>query len=233
MSAFTALEFFDARDVVQVKYEMVRRVRVDGEPVARSAAEFGFSRPSFYEAAAALDARGLTGLVPARPGPRRAHKLTEEVLAFARDHLAGDPALQAGGPGGGDLRALRREGPSPLGRARPRARGAPQRGSESDEQRRQFADDVGPCFFVMSSCVRVPWRERRRSWGLGLALLWRRAQASARGCGHGPRAPEPAPADCAPSGDPPSSGRKGDRRCSRRDGIGMHHQPAQTQEAER
>ena len=93
---FAGSEFFDARDVVQVKYEMVRRVRVDGEPVARSAAEFGFSRPSFYEAAAALDAGGLPGLVPARPGPRRAHKLTDEVVAFARERRAGDPALRAG-----------------------------------------------------------------------------------------------------------------------------------------
>jgi transposase len=93
---FAGSEFFDARDLVQVKYEMVRRVRIDGEPVARSAATFGFSRPSFYEAAAALDTGGLPALVPARPGPRRAHKLTDEVVAFARKRLAEDPALRAG-----------------------------------------------------------------------------------------------------------------------------------------
>src|SRR6476469_3188085 len=82
--AFGGSEFFDARDLVQVKYEMVRRVRVDGQPVTRSAAAFGFSRPSFYQAAAAVEAGGLAALVPARPGPRRAHKLTEQVVAFAR-----------------------------------------------------------------------------------------------------------------------------------------------------
>jgi transposase len=92
---FAGSEFLDPRDLVQVKYEMVRRVRVDGDTVARSAQEFGFSRPSFYEAAAALDASGLAGLVPARPGPRRAHKLTDEVLAFARERLAADPALRS------------------------------------------------------------------------------------------------------------------------------------------
>jgi transposase len=92
---FAVSEFFDARDLVQVKYEMVRRVRVDGDAVTRSAAAFGFSRPSFYEAAAALDAGGLAGLVPARPGPRRAHKLTEEVVAFARQRLEGDPSLRS------------------------------------------------------------------------------------------------------------------------------------------
>jgi transposase len=92
---FRSSEFFDARDLVQVKYEMVRRVRVDGDAVSRSAAAFGFSRPSFYEAAVALDAGGLAALVPARPGPRRAHKLTEEVVAFARRRLEGDPSLRS------------------------------------------------------------------------------------------------------------------------------------------
>ncbi len=92
---FAASEFLDPRDLVQVKYEMVRRVRVDGDTVARSAQEFGFSRPSFYEAAAALDAGGLAGLVPARPDPRRAHKLTDEVLTFARERLTAEPGLRS------------------------------------------------------------------------------------------------------------------------------------------
>lgn len=91
---FAASEFLDARDLVQVKYEMVRRVRVDGDTVTRSAQEYGFSRPAFYEAQAALDAGGLPGLVPARPGPRRAHKLTDEVVEFARERLAGDASLR-------------------------------------------------------------------------------------------------------------------------------------------
>ena len=64
--AFATSEFLDARDLVQVKYEMVRRVRVEGEPVARAAQAFGFSRPSFYAAQAALDEGGLPALVPQR-----------------------------------------------------------------------------------------------------------------------------------------------------------------------
>jgi transposase len=90
---FSSSEFLDARDLVQVKYEMVRRARVDGEPVSRAAQAFGFSRPSFYAAQAALDRGGLGALVPARPGPRRAHKLTDEVVAFARERLVADPGL--------------------------------------------------------------------------------------------------------------------------------------------
>jgi transposase len=92
--AFLSQEFFDARDVVQVKYEMVRRVRADGSSVTAAAAAFGYSRPSYYEAAAALEQAGLDGLVPAKPGPRRGHKLSEEVCAFADRRLATDPALR-------------------------------------------------------------------------------------------------------------------------------------------
>jgi transposase len=89
--------FFDARDVVQVKYEMVRRVRVDGDAVSGAARAFGVSRPTFYEAQSALDAGGLAALVPARPGPRRASKLTGEVVGFARERLAADPSLRPAG----------------------------------------------------------------------------------------------------------------------------------------
>ena len=91
---FASSEFLDARDLVQVKYEMVRRARVDGEPVSRAAEAFGFSRPSFYAAASALDEDGLAGLVPARPGPRRAHKLTAEIVAFAQQRLEAEPSLR-------------------------------------------------------------------------------------------------------------------------------------------
>jgi transposase len=91
---FGASEFFDARDLVQVKYEMVRRVKADGAPVTEAAAAFGYSRPAYYAAAAALERSGLEGLVPARPGPRGGHKLTEEILAWAEQQLAADPALR-------------------------------------------------------------------------------------------------------------------------------------------
>ena len=56
-------EFFDTRDLVQVKYEMLRRVRTEGKSVTDAAANFGFSRPSFYQAQAAFEQNGLAGLV--------------------------------------------------------------------------------------------------------------------------------------------------------------------------
>ena len=87
--------FFDARDLVQVKYEMLRRARQEGQPVSQVAAAFGFSRPSFYAAQALFEQTGLLGLVPQRPGPRRAHKLSEEVVDFLEQRLTEDSSLRS------------------------------------------------------------------------------------------------------------------------------------------
>src|ERR1035438_983612 len=82
---FLSSDFFDARDAVQVKYEMVRKVKAGGAPVTEAAAAFGYSPPAYYAAAAALESSGLEGLVPARPGPRTGHKLTGQILAWAEE----------------------------------------------------------------------------------------------------------------------------------------------------
>jgi len=91
---FLSSDFFDVRDAVQVKYEMVRKVKASGAPVTEAAAAFGYSRPAYYQAAAALERSGLEGLVPGRPGPRGGHKLTEQILAWAEQQLAADPGLR-------------------------------------------------------------------------------------------------------------------------------------------
>jgi transposase len=73
--------FFDARDLVQVRYEMVRRVEVEGEPVTDTARAFGCSRPTFYKTKEALGSEGLPGLLPRKRGPRGGHKMKGEILA--------------------------------------------------------------------------------------------------------------------------------------------------------
>lgn len=88
--------FFDRRDAVQVKYEMLRRRRVDGWTASRAAREAGFSRPTFYEAQAAFDSGGLPGLLPAKKGPRRAHKLSTAVMAFVEQEIAKQPEVSLG-----------------------------------------------------------------------------------------------------------------------------------------
>lgn len=82
---FTANEFFDPRDLLQVKYEMLRRVCTDGHSISQTAANFGLSRPSFYLTQSTYEAGGLPALLPKKTGPRRAHKLSEEIVEALRD----------------------------------------------------------------------------------------------------------------------------------------------------
>ncbi len=91
---FANSEFFDVHDLLQVKYEMVRRVQVDGVEVSTAARTFGVSRPTVYQAIASFEAGGLGGLLPRRPGPRGAHKLNVEVVDFILGVLANDPELK-------------------------------------------------------------------------------------------------------------------------------------------
>lgn len=86
--------FFDARDLVQVKYEMLRRVQADGKPISGAAAAFGFSRPSFYQARSAFEQDGLAGLVPRKRGPKQAHKLTEKVMQFIAEVRGKQPSIR-------------------------------------------------------------------------------------------------------------------------------------------
>lgn len=76
--------FFDPRDIVQVKYKMLRRVSVDKASVTEASDEYGVSRPTFYQARADFEGAGLAGLVPRKRGPRGPHKLQGEVLEFLK-----------------------------------------------------------------------------------------------------------------------------------------------------
>jgi len=90
---FQNSDFFDARDLVQVKYEMVRQVIVDKQPVSATTRAFGFSRPSFYQAQISFHQQGLDGLVPRKRGPRNAHKLSPEVMSFVSQTRTAQPVI--------------------------------------------------------------------------------------------------------------------------------------------
>lgn len=80
--AFRRHDFFDAHDLVQVRYEMLRRHRIDRRSVTEVAASFGLSRQAFYRTQAVFEEQGIPGLLPRRRGPKQAHKCTEEILDF-------------------------------------------------------------------------------------------------------------------------------------------------------
>lgn len=62
--------FFDACDLVQVKYEMLRRVEHEHTSVQTAAAAFGFSRVAWYQVNGRYAQEGLIGLLPRRRGPK-------------------------------------------------------------------------------------------------------------------------------------------------------------------
>ncbi len=58
MFSDSKLDFFDPRDLIQVKYEMLRAVDKEGRSVNQASEAFGFSRPSFYQAQSQLKKGG-------------------------------------------------------------------------------------------------------------------------------------------------------------------------------
>jgi transposase len=88
--------FFDPRDLLQLRYEMVRRHRLEKVPVAMTAQLFGVSLPTAYQAHAAFATAGLAGLLPKRRGPKQGHKLTPEILAHIAQRRREHPDWGAG-----------------------------------------------------------------------------------------------------------------------------------------
>jgi transposase len=92
---FHQSDFFDPLDLVQVKYEMLRRVGVERASVTQVTEQYGVSRPTYYETTAHFEGAGVAGLVPKKRGPRGPHKLQGEVLAFLEQHLSPDHPIRA------------------------------------------------------------------------------------------------------------------------------------------
>jgi transposase len=85
--------FFDSKDLLQVRYEMLRRRRVEGASIVDAASAFGVSRPTFYQAQTAFERGGLTGLLPKQRGPKQGHKLSGEVIEHVRNLKASTPGV--------------------------------------------------------------------------------------------------------------------------------------------
>ena len=92
---FRESDFFDPQDLPQVKYEMLRQADKEMKTVKETAACFGFSRVAFYQIKKRFAEWGMTGLLPQARGPRRPHKLTDQVLDYVEGAQAQDPSLRA------------------------------------------------------------------------------------------------------------------------------------------
>jgi len=85
--------FFDPKDLLQVRYEMLRRHIVEEVSIVDVAANFGVSRPTVYQAQAAFQQDGLIGLIPKHRGPKEGHKLSAEVIEYVRTLRVAEPGL--------------------------------------------------------------------------------------------------------------------------------------------
>lgn len=85
--------FFDPRDKIQVKYEMLRAHEVDGESISEAAPRFGYTRESFYMSKGRFEVEGIPGLVDRKRGRKGPDKLTEEIMEFLRQSKRQDPRL--------------------------------------------------------------------------------------------------------------------------------------------
>jgi transposase len=94
-AAFAQSDFFDPRDKVQVKYEMLRAHRIDRVSVSEASRRFGYSRESFYTAVGAFQAEGVLGLVDDKRGPRHPRKLTPDVQRVLRKEIEKDASVSS------------------------------------------------------------------------------------------------------------------------------------------
>ncbi len=94
-SRFAERDFFDPNDLVQLKYETLRSVEVEGQSLSAAAADSGLSRPTVYEAQTHFRTHGMEGLLPKKRGPKSARKLRPEVREFLEQSLSSDPGLKS------------------------------------------------------------------------------------------------------------------------------------------
>ena len=90
---FKSNPYFDAKDLVQVKYEMLRAVKNDELSVSDASMQFGFSRTAYYKIEKRFMEAGVDGLCLQKTGPKSPAKITGDVLSFASGLKASHPNI--------------------------------------------------------------------------------------------------------------------------------------------
>ncbi|MEA1947928.1 MAG: helix-turn-helix domain-containing protein [Thermodesulfobacteriota bacterium] len=98
-SLFESNDFFDAMDLPQVRYEMIRAARVEKMPVVKACGLFGFSREYFYKLERSFIARGYAAFLGSPRGRRPLIAINQEIVNFIVHRRIDNPKLS-----GEDLR---------------------------------------------------------------------------------------------------------------------------------
>jgi transposase len=94
-SLFEENDFFDPKDIIQVKYEMLRKINKENASITDISIGFGFSRPAIYKTIKDFKEKGFLGFIPQKPGPQNAHKLTEKIMNFIEEEKNKDSNINA------------------------------------------------------------------------------------------------------------------------------------------
>jgi len=90
---FRSNPYFDPQDLVQVKYEMLRAVKADGENVSDASRQFGFSRTAYYKIEKRFHEAGVDGLCARKTGPKLPSKVTPDIIEFVSQLREKDPDM--------------------------------------------------------------------------------------------------------------------------------------------
>jgi transposase len=90
---FLRLPFFDPRDKLQVKYEMLRSHEADRMSITEAADLFAYTRQGFYLVQKAFQAEGMGGLVEKKRGRRGPVKCSPAVVNFVLKEKHAHPEL--------------------------------------------------------------------------------------------------------------------------------------------
>src|ERR1700733_14042654 len=81
--------------MVQVKYEMLRRVSVENASVVHATGEYSVSRPTYCQVRTRFEEAGIAGLVPRKRGPHGPHKVQGAMLEFIQKQVAAGEPIRA------------------------------------------------------------------------------------------------------------------------------------------
>jgi len=90
---FMKNDFFDPLDLIQVKYEMLRKVRKENSSVNATATLFGMSRQNYYKVKNAFEKKGMLGLLTEKRGPQQPFKLKDDIVNFVNQQKKENPWL--------------------------------------------------------------------------------------------------------------------------------------------
>lgn len=93
---FIENEVMDSRDLLQVRYEIVRAIEYDNKPVKEICSEFGVSASTARRYVRNLKEGGLIALVPEQKGPSGPTKLSKDAADFIDTYLKNNPKASGG-----------------------------------------------------------------------------------------------------------------------------------------